>query len=220
MRGFIIDDLPIFSDGRVAIENERLMLNEVVERKFKGDTVRLKILRKGTPMDVTLNLNIPWPYLMQANQYDIRPRFVVFGGLVFQPLSTSLYSALQTKSVTLRYYYSQFLEEELYLEHPEVIVISKILPDLVNRYMEKSVNAIVDTVNDRPIRTLEDLTEAFKQPVEFYVIKVKGDLQPLVLEAKAVEAARQRIAQQYGVIQEAYMEGSIVPEEWKRESPD
>ena len=47
-----------------------------------------------------------------------------------------------------------------------------------------------------------------------------GMAEAFVLGAKAVEAARQRIAQQYGVIQEAYMEGSIVPEEWKRESPD
>jgi S1-C subfamily serine protease len=210
-----IDGRPIFSDGRVAMDNDRLMLNEVVERKFKGDRVRLTILRQVKPMEVTLTLNTPWPYLMQAQQYDVRPRFVVFGGLVFQPLSSSFYSSLKEKSVILRYYYSEFLEKEIYVEHPEVIVISKILPDPVNSYLGRFENTIVDQVNEVKIRTLADLAKAFQKTEDFYVIHVVGDPQPLVLEAKAVEQARKRILQRYGVRQEAYLEGSIVPEQWQ-----
>ena len=212
-----IDNRPIFSDGRVDMDNDRLMLNEVVERKFKGDTVRLKILRKGREMEKTVKLNTPWPYLLQAQQYDVHPRFILFGGLLFQPLSSSLYEALPNKSVTLRYYYSQFLEEELYLEHPEVIVISKILPDSINTYEQRFVNTIVDQVNDTKIRTLEDLAKAFAQPSPFYVIRVVGDPQPLVLEAHAVEKARKRIAKRYGVTMEANLQGGIVPKGWSAE---
>ena len=210
-----IDDHPISSDGRVDLDNDRVMLNEVVERKFKGDSVRMKILRRKEPRTVTIALNTPWPYLLQANQYDVRPRFLVFGGLVFQPLSNSFYSALQSKSVTLRYYYSQFLEEELYLRHPEVVVISKILPDPVNSYLNNFLHTIVEQVNDTRIRTLEDLAEALRKPAEFYVIRVVGDPQPLVLEAQAVAQARERITRQYGVTQESHLQGSIVPPQWR-----
>jgi S1-C subfamily serine protease len=210
-----IDDRIITSDGRVAMDNDRVMLNEVVERKFKGDTVNLKLLRNGKEMIQTITLTTPWPYLMQANQYDMRPRFVVFGGLVFQPLSSSFFSALDNKPVTLRYYFSQFLEEELYLEHPEVIVISKILPDSTTSYLDGFVYAIVDQVNDVKIRTLNELAAAFAQSAEFYVIRLVGDPQPLVLEAKAVSAARERILSQYGISHEAYLEGSFVPPEWE-----
>ena len=69
-----IDDRPISSDGRVAMDNDRLMLNEVVERKFKGDEVRLSLLRQGKKIDVSIVLNTPWPYLTQARQYDVKPR--------------------------------------------------------------------------------------------------------------------------------------------------
>jgi len=209
-----IDDHTIFSDGRVALDNDRLMLNEVVERKFKGDTVRLQLLRAGREMSVTMPLTTPWPYLMHARQYDVRPRFLVFGGLVFQPLSSSFYEALQDRSVTLRYYYSQFLEAELYLEHPEVVVISKILPDPTTSYLDKFLHAIVVEVNGTKIKTLADLAAAFDNPVEFYVIRLVGDPQPLVLEAQAVRAARERIERQYGITQQAYVEGGIVPPEW------
>jgi S1-C subfamily serine protease len=209
-----IDHHTIFSDGRVALDNDRVMLNEVVERKFKGDTVQLKLLHNGREKTVTVPLNMPWPYLMHANQYDSRPRFVVFGGLVFQPLSSSFYAALQDKSVTLRYYYSEFLEDELYLQHPEIIVISKILPDPTTSYLSRFQHAIVDQVNDVKIRTLTDLATAFNTPAKFYVIRLVGEPQPLVLEARAVKAAQKRIEQQYGITQQAYVEGGIVPREW------
>ena len=210
-----IDDRPITSDGRVEMDNSRVMFNEVVERKFKGDTVDLKVLRNGKETVETISLTTPWPYLIQANQYDVRPRFVIFGGLVFQPLSSSFYSALETKPIPLRYYYTQFLEEELYLEHPEVIVISKVLPDPTTSYFDGFVYAIVDQVNDVKIRTLKELAAIFSQPSEFYVIRLKGDPQPLVLEAKAVIAARERIQRQYGITAAAYLEDGIVPPGWE-----
>lgn len=209
-----IDDHPIFSDGRVAMDNDRLLLNEVVERKFKGDTVYLKIARQGREMPVTLTLTTPWPYLMQARQYDVRPRFVVFGGLVFQPLSNAFYASLQNKTVLLRYYYSQFLTEELYMHHPEVVVLSRVLPDPTTSYLGGFVHAIVRQVNDTTIRTLEDLAEAFAQPADFYAVNMVGDYPPLVLEARAVQAARERIRRQYGITRDAYLQDSIVPPEW------
>lgn len=209
-----IDGRPIFSDGRVAMDNDRLMLNEVVERKFKGNQVKLDIMRQGKKMSVAITLTTPWPYLVQARQYDVQPRFVLFGGLVFQPLSSSFYSIVKRKSVNLRYYYAQFLDKELYLEHPEVVVISKILPDPVNAYLKRFVLTIVSQINDQPIKTLDDVAQAIAKPSEFYVIRVVGDPQPLVLEGEAVAQARQRIIKRYGVDREAYLEDSIVPEDW------
>lgn len=208
-----IDNRPIFSDGRVAIDNGRLMLNEIVERKFKDDTVSLQILRGGKMMKVTITLTTPWPYLTQARQYDVRPRFVLFGGLVFQPLSSSFYATLQNKSTTLRYYYTQFLGKELYLKHPEVVVISKVLPDPINTYQKRFVNTIVDEINGIKIKSLEDVAAAFKKQEDFYVIRVVGDPQPLVMEAKAVNEARKRILRRYRISQEEYLEDSILPKE-------
>lgn len=209
-----IDDRPISGDGRVSMDNDRLMLNEVVERKFKGDSVKLSILRHGKEKTVAVALSTPWPYLTQANQYDVHPRFVIHGGLVFQPLSSSFYASLKEKSNTLRYYYAQFLSKELYLQHPEVVVISKLLPDPINAYQGRFVNTIVDQINDKKIKTLEDVAEAFNQKTEFYVIRVVGDPQPLVLEAKAINGARKRILKRYKITREAYLGDSIVPPDW------
>jgi S1-C subfamily serine protease len=207
-----IDGRNIFSDGRVAMDNDRLMLNEIVERKFKDDTIILTVLRAGKKIQVTMALSTPWPYLTQARQYDVRPRYLIYGGLVFQPLSSSFYAALQNKSITLRYFYTQFLGEELYLQHPEVVVISKVLPDPINTYQSRFVNTIVDEINGAKMKTLEDVAEAFNQPADFYVVRVVGDPQPLVLEAKAATNARDRILKRYRITQDAYLEDSFLPE--------
>lgn len=206
-----IDARPIFSDGRVAMNNDRLMLNEIVERKFKDDTVKLTLLRSGKKMEVTIALTTPWPYLTQARQYDVRPRYLIYGGLVFQPLSSSFYATLQDKSVTLRYYYTQFLGDELYLEHPEVVIISKVLPDPINTYQSRFVNTIVDEINGVKMKTLKDVANALKKPDKFFVVRVVGDPQPLVLEASAAKNSRERILKRYRINQDVFLEDSILP---------
>ena len=156
-------------------------------------------------------LTTPWPYLTQARQYDVRPRYLIYGGLVFQPLSSSFYATLQDKSVTLRYYYTQFLGDELYLEHPEVVIISKVLPDPINTYQGRFVNTIVDEINGVKMKTLKDVADAFKKPDKFFVVRVVGDPQPLVLEASAATNSRKRILKRYRIEQDAFLGDSFLP---------
>ena len=85
-----IDGHPIASDANVEIDGERSQFEEVVERKFKGDSVKLEILREKQPMTVTLKLFKPWPYSIQGHSYDVRPRYVLYGGLLFQPLNLDM----------------------------------------------------------------------------------------------------------------------------------
>lgn len=209
-----IDDHPIFSDASVEMDGGRVQMEEVVERKFMGDSVRLKILRDQKEQEIRIPLNSPWPYLTLARQHGVRPRFVVFGGLIFQPLSHGFLKASKVNDINILYHYSLFLDNDLYLEKPEIIVLSKILPDPINTYLRGFVNAIVEKINGRKIRILEDVSDAFKLSSEYYVIEFLGRGRPLVLERKAVMEAREHILRGYGVSSEEYLGDSIVPESW------
>src|SRR5438552_647 len=79
-----IDDHPIASDASVELEGGRVDMPEVVERKFKGDVVKLDVLRDKKMVTVNLELGSVWPYTYLAHGYDVRPRYVVYGGLLFQ----------------------------------------------------------------------------------------------------------------------------------------
>jgi S1-C subfamily serine protease len=197
-----IDDHPVASDATVELEGERVEMPEVVERKFKGDKVKLDLLRDKKPVTATIKLDTVPPYLIQGHAYDVRPRYVVYGGLLFQPLNLELIDAYQPTDLRLRHFFDYFVLEQIYLEHPEVIVLTNILPDPINTYLAPYRGAIVDDVNGKKIRTLEDLAKALSETPDRFVINMIGDGPPLVLDPKQVEAARERIKSRYNVVAE------------------
>src|ERR1043165_6577040 len=194
-----IDGHPIASDANVEVEGERAQFEEVVERKFKGDSVKFDILRDKQPMTVTIKLYKPWPYSVQGHSYDVRPRYVLYGGLLFQPLNLDMLEAYHSTDLRLRHFFEYFILDQIYLQHPDVIVLSNILPDPINTYLAPYRGGIVDEVNGKKIRSLDELADAFAQPPEQMVIRMVGDGPPLVLDRKKVEAARERIKTRYNV---------------------
>lgn len=197
-----IDGHEIASDGMVELENERVLLSEVAERKFMGDTVRLSIIRDRKPMECAVKFDRAWPYTLQASSYDTPPPYVLFGGLLFQPLSRNLLAAYQFENLRINYFYDYFITKELYRDHPELVILSAILPDPINTYLAEFREGIVDEINGRKMRTLKDVAAAFAENTEFYVVRFIGLGRPLVLERAAVEAARQRIKARYNVLEE------------------
>jgi S1-C subfamily serine protease len=206
-----IDDHPIASDAFVELEGTRVEMPEVVERKFKGDTVKLDLIRNKQPLSVTITLEPLWPNLFQGHSYDAQPRYIVFGGLLFQPLSLDLLQAYQPQDLRLRHYFDFFISEQIYLEHPELIVLTNILPDPINTYLSPYRAGIVDEVNGKKIRTLDELSKAFAETPEQFVVRMIGDGPPLVLNRKEVEAARERIKTRYNVVKEENLSDAPPP---------
>jgi hypothetical protein len=83
-----------------------------------------------------------------------------------------------------------------------VIILTNILPDPINTYLAPYRGEIVDEINGKKIRTLEDLANTFAEPADRLVVKLIGDGPPLVLDPKQVEAARERIRTRYNVVRE------------------
>src|SRR4051812_33601482 len=206
-----IDDHPIASDANVELEGERVEMPEVVERKFKGDKVKLDIIRDKAPSTVSIELDTVKPYLIQGHSYDTRPRYVVYGGLLFQPLNLELIETYQPADLRLRHFFDFFVLEQIYVEHPEVVVLTNILPDPINTYLSPYRGGIVDDINGKKIRTLADLATSLAEPADRFVINLIGDGPPLVLDPKQVDAARERIKTRYNVTKEENLdEHSVV----------
>ncbi len=201
-----IQDLPVAMDGTVELDGGTVQMPEIVERSLRGDTVQLDVLRDGEPLRLAIELSEPFPHNLFANQYDVRPRYVLFAGLLFQPVNQDFLSANSVTNQLTRYTYDFFLADKLYEDHPEIIVLADVLSDPVNAYAEEFKSAMVDSVNGTKIRTLEDLATAFATSADDYVIEFAGTNRPLVLEASAVSAARQRILTRYAVPAESNLQ--------------
>ena len=201
-----IDGLDVSSDGTIPLENEAVPLDEVVERKFKGDTVKLDVMREGKPLLLTVPLDESWPFKLQSNLYDEKPRFVVAGGLVFQPVDQNFMEAHDPSDQRLNYLFDYFVTDGLHTTRPEIAVLSSILPDSINTYAEEFRYSIVDEINGRPVKRIDDISAAFEEKADHYVIKFAGGGRPLVLERKAIEEARPRILERYAVTTEKNLE--------------
>lgn len=201
-----IDGHTVSSDGTIPLEDEAVPLEEVVERKFKGDKVHLDILRDGKPMTLTVPLREPWPFKLQSNLYDEKPRFVVAGGLVFQPVDQNFMEAHDPSDQRLNYLFDYFIADGLHATRPEIVVLSNILPDPVNAYADEFRYSVVDEVNGRRIKRIEDIAAAFEEKADYYVIKFAGGGRPIVLERKAIEEARSRISGRYALTAEKNLE--------------
>jgi hypothetical protein len=172
--------------------------------------VAFDIWRDKQPMRVKVSLSTVWPYLIQGHAYDVRPRYVLYGGLLFQPLNLDLLEAYQAADLRLRHYFDYYILEEIYLEHPDVIVLTNLLPDPINTYLAPYRGGIVDEINGKKIRTLDDLARTFAEPADRLVIKMIGDGPPLVLDPKQVEAARERIKTRYNVVREQNLQEQVI----------
>jgi S1-C subfamily serine protease len=203
-----IDGHPVASNGFVNINGEDVNMNEIVERKFAGDSIELEVWRDGKTIDMEIELKRFLPYLIQANQYDKKPRYVMFAGLVFQPLDRNLMTAHSISDLHVRYFFNYYVGENLYEEKPEVVILTSILPDAINTHMRGFSDSIVEEVNGREIKSLRDVYEALNEsgPRSYHVIKLLGNGLPIVLDAALVPAAQKRIMAQYAVPVDHYLE--------------
>ena len=193
-----IDGVDIQSDGMVQLEGERVMMAEVAERKFKGEKVKFSVLRDGKKMEAEITFERAWPYIHQATSYE-PPRYQVFGGLLFQPMNRNLVATYQFQNPRVFYYFSHFIDKELYKERDEIIVLTASLPDPINTYLDEFREGIVDKVNKSSVRNLKEFSAALAKSAEQYVIEFEGIGRPLVLQRADLEAARDRIRVRYNV---------------------
>ena len=207
-----IDGHPIASDGFIEIDDERVDLNEIIERKFAGDTVDLEIWRDGAREEITITLKRFIPYLIQAVQYDKQPNFVLFAGLQFQPLDRNMMAAHNITDLNTRYFYSFYGQDEIYRERPEVVVLTEVLPDSTNTHLQNFVYRVIDSINGKKITQLQDVFDALHGDFheegheEFHVIRLEGEKRPLVLKRKDSLLAHDRIMAQYNVSSDHFIE--------------
>ncbi len=196
-----LDRKPVDSAGMVTIDGEDVNLNEIVERKFAGDTVAVGYLREGVAHTVEIKLKpLEWSR-MYAVEYEKTPRYLVFAGLVFQPLDTNLLSATKLDDITLRRLYTDYVPKGLFEKHRDIVVLTRVESDPVTSQLENFSGFAVDKINGVEVRDLAHLHDLLHPQVmpEFFVIELFGAERPVVIPAAMVAGANQRM-QENGII--------------------
>lgn len=196
-----IDKLPIDANGSVLIEGEKVNMHEVVERKFAGDPVDLRLRRDGEWIDITVTLKSLPQSRMYAIKYEEKPRYIVFGGLVFQPLDTNLFATAQFNDVTVRRLYADYVSKGLFQKHEDVVILTGIQSDELNSQVPSYAGKAVGKINGTEVKSLAhayELLHPEKAP-EYFVIELLGTDRPLVLPSALIGAANDRIKENYNI---------------------
>ena len=104
-----IDEYDVDSAGNIKVAGEFLDMNEVVERKFAGDKVKLTYLREGKEMTSEVTLTAFEASRIYAMKYEELPRYSVYAGLVFQPLDFNLFASYKFNDTSIRRLYDCLL---------------------------------------------------------------------------------------------------------------
>jgi hypothetical protein len=210
-----IDNYDIDNDGMITIYGTKHHLSEAIEQKQIGQTVTLTYWRNGQKNTAELLIQLNRPVFEYARLYDDPPRYICFAGLTFISASRNFLETwgrdwLKDIPHTLRYLFSdsqQLNEDRL---RKEYVILSEILPDEINAYADGFLNKPLESINDTPIRSLNDVKNAFEnKEADFYILKFINSDRPLPIEAKKAYQQNEIILKKYNVPMWAFTEDKI-----------
>jgi len=200
-----IGEYDVDNDGMVRIYGMRLHLSEVIENKQIGETVELEFYRQGQMVKETATVALNRPILEYARQYDRPPRYVCFAGLTFVPVTRNFLETWGREWLTdipyyLRYLFYHSTELNTDRQLKEYVVMSEILPDQVNSYADEFANKPVESINEVPVHSIDDVPRGFEQVSGgFHILKFMGSGRELVIDAEQAKLRDQLILDKYDV---------------------
>src|SRR5438046_757520 len=169
--------------------------NLLTAHAYEGDVVPLRIERDGKPMqlNVTLEHRDARDYISPPYNFDEPPRYYVLGGLIFQELSRQYlkeWGLNWQREAPQRFVYMDHFQSELFPDrNRRVVILSQVLPANSTIGYDDLAYLTVKKVNGREIKSLGELAEAVKHPIEGFIkIETEEDPKQIELEAAQVPA--------------------------------
>jgi hypothetical protein len=198
-----IDGRPIANDLSIAWKGiGRVGFELAYQSKQIGETVKLLILRNGKRLEKRVKLT-PHSRLVPGRRATEWPRYVHFGGLVFQALTEQLIDdadAGYSDAVT-------FAEVENLVTRArrEIILLGHVLPHPVNRGYQDWGGETIKLVNGVVPRDLQHLAEIIDRAKGPWFRVVTSDGFLITLDLEEVKRANVEIRLEYGIPGDRYL---------------
>jgi S1-C subfamily serine protease len=209
---FKVDDVllqvgafPVASDATVLYEGNRLSAALAFQFAQAGEKMPVKIWRDGKAQEVAVEVQPYGGDRLAGYQYDALPKYFVYGGLVFTPLSLDYIRTLgreAPETAAAELYYETFYrkQEDPKTARPEPVVLASVLADAVNANVEIRGRVMVDKINGVRIERMEDVVRAFEgNKGGFDLIEYLPHHGLESLERAEVLKANSRILKTYGI---------------------
>jgi len=202
-----VDGLPLDQDGNYEDPDYgRILFSHFTNTiKHPGAIVRLKILRDGKTLEIPLSMQVAnrENAISETQISDTAPKYLILGGLVFIELSRPYlkeWGNKWTSGAPQRLVYFDAFQNELPPDRGRMIILSHVLPTPDTLGYEDLENIVVTKVNGHAVKSLADLSEAAKNPVDgFQKIEFEEDPKLLFLDAASIEANAEELKRHYAL---------------------
>jgi S1-C subfamily serine protease len=161
-----VGSFPVASDGTILYEGNRLSGALGFQFAQSGECVPVQVWRDGKMVELSLPVYAYDSDRASGNQYDVLPRYYIYGGLVFTPLSLDFLKTLGGSPMEapgeLLYELAFRPFEAPSLARPEPVVLASVLADEANANVTSRGRLLVDRINGIRIEKLEDVVRAFE----------------------------------------------------------
>jgi len=168
-----VGEYSVASDATILYEGNRAFCGLAFQLGQSGDSIPVEIWRDGKSQVLSVKAESNADDSSEGNQFDLQPRYYVFGGLVFTPLSLDyMRDAGRDNSdgsgAELTYELFYRTREQPQTARDEPVVLSSLLSDEVNANFTVRGYQLVDRINGIRIDKLEDVIRAFETSTNAY----------------------------------------------------
>lgn len=165
--------------------------------KPMGETLQLGLYRHGEQLSLPVELNreVAEQGLHATEPAGRAPRYILWGGLLFQPLTETYLNAVRERSggnLPLSFLrLTQREREEIGEDVKEPIGLTMVIPTPATQGYEQARFTVVKAVNGKPVHDMAELAELLDEPTEDGVTEIRLDAAPytLYLDRAAAETA-------------------------------
>lgn len=195
-----IDAMPVANDGTILWPGVgRVGLAEGVRSKQVGDTVTLGLLRNGRRFSREATLRYT-PKLVPGRRSHDLPSYLIFGGLVFRPVTVNYLTLFESAPYDLANH--AVYQNVVTPERRQLLVISHVLPAPVNRGYQEMEDYILETVNGIVPRDMAHLARIIDEAQGPWLEIVTEDRSFLTLNLEKARATHQEILAGFGIDQD------------------
>lgn len=169
-----IDGHTVQNDGTVEFaHNQFTSYKYYMDKKQIGQSIALEILRDGEKKTLGVKLtNVANDNLLvDTIAHDVMPRYYIFGGYVFTPLTRNLLMGTNSTLTQLRTEAGKWASNE----QEEVVILLKVLADKTNRGDHNFSLWMINKVNSKEFKDFKEFVELMKNAKSKYIILENKD---------------------------------------------
>ena len=194
-----IDGIAVTANGTIAYaEVPPHRFDAIVGEHHLGDRIAVDIFRDGARRTVELELRA-WLPLVPRTHYDRCPDYLVWGGLVFQPLTRDYLTTWSTWwNEAPKEFLDAYYRGRRTPERHELVVLTQILADAMNTGYGHLYNEAIAAVNGQVPRDFAAFVETLEHATGLVRIETtSGGV--IAMHAADIRAAMPRILETYQI---------------------